>query len=437
MSEAEMRGAFTNMLSKEQLQSAEMNAVNIAAQASSAELRKAPLIKLQGDVEALCRAGIKLRLKAKQIKKWTPEYEQRLVRELKLVKEKEFDSYFLMVADMVMWAKERMLVGPARGSSAGSLACYLMGITEVDPMPYGLMFERFVDVTRKDLPDIDIDFPDTTRDQVYTYLREKYGEPQVARIGTISEYKPKSALGEVAKKLQIPPWETAAVKDAMFVRSSGDSRVNNCLMDTLNETEPGQALLRKFPAIALAGEIEGHASHAGLHAAGVIVCNEPVSNFCTVADGVAQLDKIDAEALNLLKIDVLGLRTLSVIEDSKIMSNKDIYNLQYNDKRVFDLINSGKFSGIFQWEGQALQSLTSQITIASFDDMAHITALARPGPLGGGAAGKFSERHSGKAKIDVAHPSMLPQCLVARRMWCYPIWGLTQQDTPQLTICAL
>lgn len=384
------------------------NAAAIAARVGAVKLARAPLIKVEGDVEALCRVGQRERLDAGHITEWNDTYEQRLLRELKLVREKEFDSYFLVVADMVRWAKQRMLVGPARGSAAGSLMCYLMGITEVDPIPFGLMFERFVDITRKDLPDIDLDFPDTKRDAVYEYLRNKYGAERVARIGTISEYKPKSALGEVAKRLGIPPWETQAVKDAMFVRSSGDSRVNNCLTDTLNETNPGIALKEKFPAIVLAGDIEGHASHAGVHAAGVIVCNEPVTNFCTVQDGVAQLDKEDAEKLNLLKIDALGLRTLSVIEDAGVISNREIYDLKYTDQAVFDLINSGRYTGIFQWEGQALQSLTSQIDVRNFEDMAHITALARPGPLGGGAAGKFAERKDGRAKVEVAHPSMLP-----------------------------
>lgn len=399
-----MGGAVSGAL----IEAAHAHAAEIAAELAGVRLARAPLIKLAGDVEALCREGIKTRLQKGQIAAWTPEYEQRLVRELELVREKAFESYFLMVADMVVWAKERMLVGPARGSAAGSLACYLMQITEVDPMPYGLMFERFVDITRKDLPDIDLDFPDSKREQVYEYLRAKYGEPQVARIGTISEYKPRSALAEVAKRLGVPPWETSAVKDAMFVRSSGDSRANNCLADTLADTEPGRALLARFPAIRLAGELEGHASHSGVHAAGVIVCNQPISHFCTVADGVAQLDKGDAEKLNLLKIDVLGLRTLSVIEDCGMLSTEQIYALPFDDPQVFKLLNEGRFSGVFQWEGQALQSLTKQITMRSLDDMTHITALARPGPLGGGAASKFIARHSGREPVEVAHPSMLP-----------------------------
>lgn len=407
MTESELRAHFAPLLSAAELDRAVRNAYDIAAQLQGVKLARAPLIKLQGDVEALCRAGIAERLAAGQLAAWTDEYEQRLQRELALVREKEFDSYFLMVADMVRWAKQRMLVGPARGSAAGSLMCWLMAITEIDPLPYGLLFERFVDITRKDLPDIDIDFPDTTRDMVYDYLRQQYTPECVARIGTISEFKPKSALAEVAKRLQVPVWETQGVRDAMFVRSSGDSRANNCLIDTLNETAPGRGLLERYPAIALAGEIEGHASHSGQHAAGVIVCNEPISNFCTVEGGIAQLDKIDAEALGLLKIDVLGLRTLSIIEDAGVLTRDEVYRLRFDDPAVFALLNSGRFTGIFQWEGKALQSLTRQVDMQTFEDMVHITALARPGPLGGGAANRFIARRSRGEPVDVAHPGML------------------------------
>lgn len=408
MSAAEVRSAFRDQLKPAQIDEALANAEEVAALLSDVRLPCAPLIKVEGDVEALCREGIAKRLAARQIAAWTEEYEARLQRELVLVREKEFDSYFLVVGDMVQWAKERMLVGPGRGSAAGSLMCYLMAITEVDPLPFGLLFERFVDITRTDLPDIDLDFPDTKRDSVYTYLREKYGDAQVARLGTISEYKPKSALGEVAKRLGIPPWVTQPVKDAMFVRSSGDSRANNCLVDTLNETDPGRQLIEKYPAIVLAGDIEGHASHTGMHAAGVIVCNDPISHYATVVGGMAQLDKIDAEKLNLLKVDVLGLRTLGVLEGSGCVTQELIYNLPLNDPEVFRIINSGKFSGVFQWEGQALQSLTRQINVTTFDDMTHITALARPGPLGGGAASRFIARHRHEEQVDVAHPSMHP-----------------------------
>jgi len=281
----------------------------------------------------------------------------------------------------------------------GSAILFAFGVQSVTPA---------FDPTYYDpsLPDIDVDLSDTKRDTVYDYLRDKYGAEHVARLGTISEYKPKSALAEVAKRLGIAPWDTRPVRDAMFTRSSGDSRANNCLADTLMETEPGRNLVARYPAIVLAGEIESHASHTGVHSAGVVVCNEPITNFCSVVDGVAQIDKPDAEALNLLKIDVLGLRTLGVIEDAGVVTQEQLYTLPLDDPKVFDLLNEGRFSGIFQFEGQALQSLTRQIHMSKFDDLTHITALARPGPLGGGAASRFIARHHGDEAIDVAHPSL-------------------------------
>lgn len=385
----------------------EANAQAIVARCGGQRLQSAPIIKLPGSVLLECTQGIAHRFTTS----WTQVYRDRLAYELNLIESKNFGSYFIMVADMVNWAKAQgMLVGPARGSSAGSLVCYLMGITEIDPIPHGLLFERFIDVTRDDLPDIDIDFPDSKRDSIYGYLAETYGADQVARIGTVSEYKAKSALTEVAKRLNVPPWETQALRDSIFVRSSGDSRANNCLLDTLEQTEAGKNLLAKFPAIRLAADIEGHASHSGVHAGGVIVCNRPIANFCTVDAGIAQLDKDDAEKLNLLKIDVLSLRTLSVLEDVGIAPPGGFYNLPLDDSAVFDLLNSAKFAGIFQWEGQALQQVTKQITMRRFEDMSHITALARPGPMGGGAADHFVQRHNGREKVDVASPSMLPYC---------------------------
>lgn len=382
------------------------NADEIAERLANVKLHKAPMIHFEGDLAALVESGKKERLSRGQIKSWSEIYEARLEREMELIHEKDFESYFLVVSDMVRWAKQRMLVGPARGSAAGSLVCYLIGITEVDPLPYGLIFERFIDVTRKDLPDIDLDFPDSKRDLVYGYLEEKYGKENVARIGTINAFKPKSALALTAKKLGVPPYETYAVKDAMFIRSSGDSRANDCLMDTLMETEPGRDLMSKCPSISLASKLESHASHTGVHAAGVIVCNEPISNFGTVYEGVLQLDKYDIEALNLLKIDALGLRTLGVIEDAGVVTQDELYQLTFDDPQTYKLFGERKYAGVFQWEGPALQSVSNQLTITKFSDLDHITALARPGPLGGGAATRYIERHEGREQWEYPHPSL-------------------------------
>lgn len=314
-------------------------------------------------------------------------YGQRLEYELRLIAEKKFADYFLVIADMMAYAKQYMLVGPARGSSAGSLVCWLTRITEIDPLRFGLIFERFIDVNRADLPDIDIDFPDTKRELVINYLGAKYGQQNVAHIGTIIRYKPKSALTDVAKQGGVPLYELDRLKDVMIERSSGDSRASSCLADSMKEMEIGRVLLAKYPILSVAFRLEDHARSAGVHAAGIIVCNEPVSNFCGVKDGNAQVDKKMAEAINILKIDALGLRTLSVIEECCEMIGKplqEMYELPLNEPKVFELINARKFSGIFQYEGIALQSVAKQVAVDCFEDVAAITALARPGPLSGG-----------------------------------------------------
>lgn len=377
-------------------------AAAIAAMAGKVKLPSAPLIQLDGDLEELARNNI-----PERFLDWTEEYEARLKRELELIRSKNFESYFIMVADMVRYAKQHMLVGPSRGSAAGSLVCYLTRITEIDPIPSKLLFERFIDVTRKDLPDIDLDFVDSKRHLVLEYLQAKYGTNNVAQIGTVSTYQPKSALVAVAKKLGIPPWETNTVKNSIYERSSGDSRANFALLDTLRETDPGRKLIEKYPAMELAANIEAHASHSGVHAAGILVCNEPIENFCTVtADGIAQVDKKDAEKVGLLKIDVLGLRTLGVLEDSGV--DVDWYALGFDDPATYALLNAKKYAGIFQFEGPSLQSVASQMTIKSLDDIGHITALARPGPMASGGTKDYLLRRAGTATFKLPHKALEP-----------------------------
>src|SRR5690606_17157884 len=172
-------------LSGNDFDAAVANTRNVPALCAT-QLRQAPIIRVEGDLRALAAAGRDRRLAAGHLKSWPQGYAARMEHELKVIAEKGFESYFIVVADLISWAKQRMLVGPGRGSSAGSLVCYCLGITEVDPIPHGLIFERFIDTTRSDLPDIDIDFPDTKREQVFTYLAEKYGSENVARIGNIS-----------------------------------------------------------------------------------------------------------------------------------------------------------------------------------------------------------------------------------------------------------
>lgn len=339
-----------------------------------------------------------------------PIYKERLDRELDLIHKKKYEEYFYLVYDLVNWAKQHMLVGPARGSSAGSLVCYLLNITDIDPIPFNLIFERFIDINRFDIPDIDIDFQDTKRDMILDYLKDKYGFKCVAKLGTVSKYKPKSILGELAKFLGIPVYETKDLKNAIPERSGGDARANNCIEDTFRDLDIGKEFLEKYPNMIYSQYIENHNRHFGQHAAGIVVSDLPLENYCSVdynTDG-CYLDKKDAEVVNLLKMDCLGLRTLSVIQDCLDLIGKDrewLINYPLDDQKAFDVINERKFGGVFQFEGFALINIAKQINIKEFEDISAITALARPGPLVSGGTNKYITHKNNPDKI-----VYLPKC---------------------------
>lgn len=363
------------------------------------ELYKAPMIKAKGNLKDLCQQGIE-----KRKINWQDKYEQRLITELNIIYEKEFDSYFLIVADMVAYAKQHMLVGPSRGSAAGSLVCYLAGITEIDPLQAGLMFERFIDITRMDLPDIDLDFQDDKREMVFTYMRNKWGAENVSQIGTISRLKPRSALIHVAKRSGVPHAALNDVKNSMITRSSGDSRASFCLQDTFCDTPAGIWLKKNYPVMEHAAHIEGHASHSGVHAAGLLVCNEPIENFATVDEhNICQLDKKSIEELGLLKIDVLGLKTLTVLNETA--PGNDWYGLPLNDLKTFNIFNQRRLCGIFQFEGQSMRSVSNCTRFNTIREIDATTALARPGPFGGGVTQEYLERAAGK-HYEPLHPSV-------------------------------
>jgi len=347
---------------------------------------------VEGDLEAEARKGISWRFP----NGFSDEYEARLQRELGVIREKQFESYFLMVYDLIRWARERMLVGPGRGSSSGSIICYLLGITELDPIEHGLLFERFVDVTRIDLPDIDMDFPGDRRDELFDYLKGKYGAESIARLGNVNKLKPKSILAGVGKRMKIPVWETTEIRDNMIERSSGDSRAAFCLEDTLGTLKAGRDLLEKHPGFRNSGALEGHASHAGVHAAGVIICNTPVADYCSVtAEGISQIDKYQAESLNLMKLDALGLKTLDIVQETLDRVGKKITDIDVHAPEIYTLLNSQKITGVFQLEGDAARQLLRQFEVKNFNDIVALTSLARPGPLQSGGAKKFLDVRRG------------------------------------------
>lgn len=377
----------------------------LIAEACNASLPRAEMVvpEKPETLEAMCRKAAPNR----GVDLNDETYTARLKRELDMIEEKGFEDYFYVVADLCDYAKRHMLVGPARGSSAGSLVCYLLGITDVDPIVHGLMFERFIDITRADLPDIDIDFQDNRRELVIQYLRDKYGEERVGRIGTVNRYKAKSTIGEVAGALNVPVYEVKDVKDSIIERSTGDARAAFCIQDTLESLDIGKALLAKYPKMSIAGEMEMHARHAGMHAAGVIVTNEPLDNYCAANNaGASMIDKKDAEDLNLLKLDILGLRTLSIIQDCLDQIGKDrewLVRYPLEDEEAFEVLNAERFSGIFQFEGYALQSLARQMKVKDFNDIVAITTLARPGPLHSGGATQYIARRTGREPITYLH----------------------------------
>lgn len=341
-----------------------------------------------------------------------PIYEARLNRELELIEAKGFEDYFYLVADLCQWARKEMAVGPARGSSCGSLACYLLEITTVDPIPHGLIFERFIDINRSDLPDIDIDFSDQQRWRVFDYLSQTYGPERVARLGTVAMYKARSALQEAGAALRVPRWKCDAVAEALIERSSADSRATDTLEDTLKGTKPGRELMEEWPEMIVAAKMEGHPRHYSQHAAGAVVAAEPIINYVAVdhRTNATMCDKEDAEGrLGLLKIDILGLTQLSVLEDALMMAGltmQDLERAPTDDPAAFAVLNRGEFSGIFQWNGNALQSLTKQVTVDRFDDIVAISALARPGPLATGGSTEWTRRRMSGVVPPGIHPML-------------------------------
>lgn len=388
---------------------------------SVARLRQATLLtpKKPKTLRTMCEEGAKklgVDLKDKV-------YRERLDKELAMIDEKKFEDYFFIIADLMQFSRTKMVVGPARGSSCGSLACYLLGITSVDPIPYGLIFERFIDRTRSDLPDIDLDFSDANRHIAIEYISKKYGADHVARLGSVSMHQSKSALKTIGMALRIPSWQINEVSNTVIKRSMGDSRASSTIIDTLNDTDVGQRLLRDFPHAVVAGRLEDHPSNAGQHAAGVVLTQDAVADFVAVdkRNGVAMCDKYDAETLNLLKIDMLGLTQLSTFERVLELIGKSkersafFERIPLDDPDAFEILNNHQFSGVFQFvPDSALAGLVRRLRndvggkLDHIEDLIALTALVRPGPLGSGMTDQWIRRRAGKERVEYEHPMLEP-----------------------------
>lgn len=368
-----------------------------------------------GDKIALLKRMTWKGMKEKKLDK-KENYIARAKRELELIVEKDFVDYFLVIADLIQWSKKNgIFVGPARGSSCGSLVCYLTRITEIDPIEYDLLFERFIDINRTDLPDIDIDFEDERREEVKEYLCSKYGSDRVASIATFGTFKGRMCIQDVGRVFSVPISELEEVKKLIVQRSGGDSRFGYSVEDTFESFEKAAAVLEQHPQLKYAKEIEGQIRHLGVHAAGTIVSNESIENFAAFyrsnkGEKVISMDYHDVSAIGLLKIDLLGLTAMSVIKKAvdmiKIRTGKniDVLKIKLDDEKVYQYFKKGKMFGIFQFDGMAMMAVCKQVKPDNFHELIAVNALSRPGPLHSGGTNDYIERKNGRKSVVYLHP---------------------------------
>lgn len=353
-------------------------------------------------------------------------YKERINYEMSLItmerpgKPTGFSDYLLFVSDIIKWAKNNQIpVGPARGSAAASLVCYALRITEVDPMLFpNLIFERFIDINRHDDPDIDIDFADDDRWRIRARLVEKYGEEMVGNIGTFTKYKGKNSITDVGKVTGVPYAAVETVKSMLIERSSGDLRAAATIEDTAEMFPAVAKIMKQHPSLRQAERLEGNLRGFSVHAAGLVVANEPLTNSCAIytrrdpktqesIGTVLSIDKYDAEHIGALKLDALGLTTMGVIDRilKRIgMTLEELYAIPLDDPEVIQGFKDNRVVGLFQFDGRAMRSVNREVKPDNFDEICDINALARPGPLHSGATAEYIMAKHGKKKVEKLHP---------------------------------
>ncbi len=347
----------------------------------------------------LCLVG--LRKRYKQGKWANPDiYKERLDFELKTIHNMGYDDYFLVVWDFVKYAKQHgIMVGPGRGSAAGSLVSYCLGITDVDPIKYDLLFERFLNPERISMPDIDLDFPDNRRDEVIKYVAEKYGKKRVLSITTFSTLQVKSSIRDICRTQNLSMNDT--------------NRIVKLATSATSILDPSTQKI-----LDLAKQIEGLPRQTGTHAAGIILSNEDLSRIIPFQTGASdlyqsQFEASDLESLGLLKIDFLGIRNLSIITDVlKLLKDTksidiDILNIPFDDSKTYDLLSRADTQGVFQLESVGMRRVLTKLKPNTFEDVVALLALFRPGPMDN--IDVYIERRNGKpfSYIDPALKSIL------------------------------
>ncbi|GAA0910974.1 DNA polymerase III subunit alpha [Streptomyces thermoalcalitolerans] len=347
--------------------------------------------------------------------------------EMDVIIQMGFPGYFLVVADFIMWAKNNgIAVGPGRGSAAGSIVAYALGITDLDPIPHGLIFERFLNPERITMPDVDIDFDERRRAEVIRYVTEKYGADKVAQIGTYGTIKAKNAIKDAARVLGYPYAMGDRITKAMPADVLGKGIPLSGITDPehprYSEAAEVRAMYENEPdvkkVIDTARGVEGLVRQMGVHAAGVIMSSEPIVDHVPVwvrhTDGVTitQWDYPSCEALGLLKMDFLGLRNLTIMDDAvkMVKANKgidiDLLSLPLDDPKTFELLQRGETLGVFQFDGGPMRSLLRMMKPDNFEDISAVSALYRPGPMGMNSHINYALRKNGQQEITPIHPEL-------------------------------
>ncbi len=340
---------------------------------------------------------------------------KQLEYELKIIEKTGFADYFLIVQDIINWAKNRnIIVGPGRGSAAGSIVSYILNITEIDPLKYGLIFERFLNPERVSMPDIDIDFADYRRDEVLAYARNKYGEDRVAQIITFGRMAARAAVRDVNRALNFPYNFGDKIAKLIPFNASIKDALNN--IEELKKMYEEDQRVKKI--LEIAKKLEGTARHASIHACGVVIGPKSLLNYIplqkTPADNnlVTQFEMHSIEDLGLLKIDFLGLRNLSIIEKTIQLIketkniNVDIKNIPLNDQKTFETFQKGNTVGVFQFESKGMQKYLKELKPNNINDLIALIALYRPGPIESIPA--YIRRKFKKEPIYYLHPKLKP-----------------------------
>ncbi len=363
-------------------------------------------------IRKLCEEGFAAKYLGKH-----PEYHRQLEYELNMIEKMGFTDYFLIVSDFVRFARsEGIPVGPGRGSAAGSMVSYCLDITDIDPMKYSLYFERFLNPERVSMPDIDMDFGDTRRDEVVDYVRRKYGEDRVAQIVTFGTMAARGAIRDVGRVLNLPYAEVDVVAKQV---PSGPGALHITLDDALRLSKQlkdmydGDERVKKL--IDTAKSLEGIPRHASTHAAGVVITKDPVYTYVPLAKNdetiVCQYTMVTLEELGLLKMDFLGLRNLTVLEDAVAMVRRrepdfSLAQVPEDDQAVYEMLTQGKTSGVFQMESAGMTGVCVGLKPQTIEDLTAIVALYRPGPME--SIPRFIACKHNPKLVSYKHPALEP-----------------------------